>query len=259
MAKDIFLDIEKEEHFNKLLNGKSRLMICIGHNNNIVSLRKGDTITSVDHEEYKFNIIRSAVYENFERMLQTEDLAKTLSSLQPLYEKGEFYSNHTVYVIELQYYPGKMKCRVASDLMNSDRQAFSQFISDSYNITDHFSSDYPNHFEWFYQKALPGVFSGEREIIACYADEGIAGIAILKKVGKEQKICTFYVEEKFRKQGIGNQLLQESFKWLGTTTPTIFISSGKVAFFAKIIQKYGWKHTETAKDNSGFVYNGRLT
>ena len=79
-------------------------------------------------------------------------------------------------------------------------------------------------------------------------------MACLKKDEEEQKICTLYVLDKYRKLGIGTAIIEESMKWLGTTKPFITLRDYKLEMFMPIINKYDWKLTEIV---SG-LYNDKL-
>lgn len=142
----------------------------------------------------------------------------------------------------------------ASDLLKSEHNKdFSRLIAESYIITDWIRKDYPTYCNYFYSKCVPGIFDGEREVISCYVDGKIAATAFLKKNITERKICTFYVEPDYRKQGIGTALIEKCFEWLGTTKPLITIADYKLDQFTGIINKYGWTENQVLK--SGYYNN----
>ena len=73
-----------------------------------------------------------------------------------------------------------------------------------------------------------------------------------------------YVESKYRDDGIGSVLLEESMKYLGTTKPLATFPEDKLLTFEKIVEKYDWQLVEVVDDiyNKGvkeLCYNGRLT
>lgn len=125
-----------------------------------------------------------------------------------------------------------------------DNLTFSRLIGDSYRITDWISEDYPDHCRHFYTKYVPGIFTGERNIIAVYSIRGIAGTVILKKDEEECKISTLYVLEAYRGQHLSTNLLERSFEWLGTEKPLITIADYKLSQFTGIINRYGWQETD---------------
>ena len=78
------------------------------------------------------------------------------------------------------------------------------------------SNDYPKYKEWYFKKQLPGIITNERNILFVRAPENsneIIAVACLKKNSEERKICTLYVCEKYRNQGIATKLIEECKKW----------------------------------------------
>ena len=112
-----------------------------------------------------------------------------------------------------------------------------------YMITDFICNDYQEYKEWYFKKQLPITINGdERNILFVRnpknANEIIA-MASLKKEKEERKICTLYVSDKYRGLGIGSSVLEESIRWLETTTPLITFADYKLEMFRQIINKYG--------------------
>jgi len=156
-----------------------------------------------------------------------------------------------------------MKIYTLSSLIDN-HQLFCKFAQDAYSATDCLCQDYPKYFEWYWSKDLPRVFNGTGEIVVCTIDDNIAGIASLKKINTEKKICTFFVVKEYRGQHVATKMLEYIFEYLGTSKPLITITDYKVLSFVPIIKKYNWKLTQiTSKgyyNNASceFVYNGRL-
>lgn len=156
-----------------------------------------------------------------------------------------------------------MKIYTLSSLIGN-HQLFCKFAQDAYSATDCLCQDYPKYFEWYWSKDLPRVFNGTGEIVVCTIDDNIAGIASLKKINTEKKICTFFVVKEYRGQHVATKMLEYIFEYLGTSKPLITITDYKVLSFVPIIKKYNWKLTQiTSKgyyNNASceFVYNGRL-
>ena len=157
--------------------------------------------------------------------------------------------------------------------MNYDVEKLSDYIYDEnkfeelserlYYLTSQLSIDYPNHELWFFNKHLPGVKTGNREVLFIRNHNNICGIAFLKNQEDEKKICTFYILEHGRNIGIGGTLMKASFDYLGTTTPMITMPSEKVQFFLHFIYKYDWKITQIidsyyVKGIDEVVFNGKL-
>ena len=162
-----------------------------------------------------------------------------------------------------QYEVNNMKIYTLSSLIGN-HQLFCKFAQDAYSVTDCLCQDYPKYFEWYWSKDLPRVFNGTGEIVICTIDDNIAGIASLKKINTEKKICTFFVVKEYRGQHVATKMLEYIFEYLGTSKPLIVITDYKVLSFVPIIKKYNWKLTQiTSKgyyNNASceFVYNGRL-
>ena len=156
-----------------------------------------------------------------------------------------------------------MKIYTLSSLIDN-HQLFFKFAQDAYSATDCLCQDYPKYFEWYWSKNFPRVFNGTGEIVVCIIDDNIAGIASLKKINTEKKICTFFVVKEYRGQHVATKMLEYIFEYLGTSKPLIIITDYKVLSFVPIIKKYNWKLTQiTSKgyyNNASceFVYNGRL-
>lgn len=140
-----------------------------------------------------------------------------------------------------------------------------------YNFLRDLAESYPNFDEWFYNVVIPEIElkNGEREIIIVLSqleDQDkvfLTGIAILKKKEHEKKICTFRVHEDYRNQGIGTELFEKCFEFLGTRKPIITISQDRKEMFDKHIVNYNFDEIQTLKDyykigSVEYVYNGIL-
>lgn len=65
------------------------------------------------------------------------------------------------------------------------------------------------------------------------------------KKSEENKICTFYIKDDYRKEGLGSKLLEQSLKYLETEKPVINFSQNKFDMFKNFVDKYNWKLTST--------------
>ena len=131
-----------------------------------------------------------------------------------------------------------------------------------YQVTSCLEKDYLNHKNWFYNKFSKELDGKRREIIYFEEDSKICGVVFLKNTEEEKKICTLYIKEEYRKQGIGTKLILESIKFLGTTKPLITMPEYKENCFKKIINKYKWEKTQEIENcyskNKELVFNGML-
>lgn len=126
-----------------------------------------------------------------------------------------------------------------------------------YMITSFICDDYSQYKEWFFNKQLFGtIISSNRNILFVRNPENsneIISMACLKRDEEEKKICTLYVLNNFRGQGIGEAIIEKSMEWLGTTKPFITFADYKLEMFKPFINKYNWKLVEVV---SGF-YNDK--
>lgn len=149
-------------------------------------------------------------------------------------------------------------------LSEDKKEELIKIVDEIYQMTQPLNDIYPNYNTWFFNKQIKGCYTPDRNIIFARDKKcKIVGISSLKKDDKEKKICTLFVDDKYRRRGIGSLLLDESFKFLETTKPFITITEDKLYMFAKLIEKYDWQLTETAYDiySKGvreFCFNGKL-
>ena len=135
-----------------------------------------------------------------------------------------------------------------------DKDEFKKLVTTIFNTTKFIGDDYPNYKNWFYNKQIPGIALGERDILFIRNPEKlkeIIGIVALKNTLEEQKICTLYVKGKYRKMGIGTILIEEAMKYLNTPTPIIEIPAYKLVMFKSFIKRYNWKLSYISHNSYG--------
>lgn len=248
----------KKEYFRQLKAGEKSLEIRVGYPQ-IKRVRQGDIITFENYGPNEFSVERVAVYGSFEKMLEVEGVDRVLPgmtfrealrTLRRIYPKDRELLG--VYVFELKFKTNEKLSREyykASDLLKAGKnKTFAKIVAEAYAVTDWICEDYPDHCDHFFSKYVPGIFDGEREIIACYIGNAIVAVAILKKDAEERKISTLFVKPEYQKRGIATELLEKCFAWLGTTRPVITIADYKLNQFAKVIEKYGWVETGVLAD-----------
>ena len=133
-------------------------------------------------------------------------------------------------------------------LSDFKRKNFSKAINELYNLTDFNNLQYPNYTEWFFGKNIPRIIRGEGDVLFTLDGLTVQGLIIMKNTEEEKKLCTFMVDECYRKQNIGTGLLEEAFKYLGTETPTITIPERNINQFKFFIDYYGWKNNGIIDD-----------
>ena len=110
----------------------------------------------------------------------------------------------------------------------------------------HYLSDfrptYPDFQQWLNGKVLPEVSKNpdQREVILPLSpDRKVAvGFAIVKNTFDEKKICSFYILPQYQHLGYGSTLMEECFRYLGTTTPLITMPERCKKLFEGLLRKY---------------------
>ena len=95
----------------------------------------------------------------------------------------------------------------------------------------------------------------EREIIVCEKEYEIAGVTILKSTKEEAKICTMYVAEQYRHNGLGRRLMELSLEWLKNDKPVITLDKSNEPDFAGILKHFGFVLQE---ENCGLYNPGKV-
>lgn len=271
----------KKAYYNQLNSGTKKLEVRVGYSQ-IKKIKAGDAIIFSEYSPQRFDVVRVTKYNSFAEMLDFENSQeiipnvskyKALDMLQEIYPENKEILG--VYVIELRksvqtqksesIAKSKVVILKASNYLESNHKLFSDIVSKAYNVTDHICKDYPNHFSWYWEKTVPAIFKGTRDIFIATVNKQIAGVVFLKKENEEKKICTILVLDKYKGTGIATALLEESFRYLETTKPLLSIADYKLDQFAFIIKKYGWKQTQVLSDgyynnaSREIVFNGKIS
>lgn len=276
----------KDQYYRQHKEGTKDIEIRVGYDS-IKQVRQGDIIVFENHDSDCFYVERISHYNSFQEMLQKENpkriipdatTTEVLSRLRKIYPRSK--EKLGVYAFKLRLEnrnPKKFDLFSASAVLKQKQHVeFSQIIGECYRITDWISQDYPGHCESFYTKYVPGVFTGSREIIGYRIGTKVIAVAFLKKSLEatpdgpgghsemERKLSTLYVDPEHRNQGLAARLLQECFKWLGTTKPLATIAEYKLEQFAGIIKKYGWEEKQILEKGyyndhtREHVFNGKI-
>ncbi len=123
---------------------------------------------------------------------------------------------------------------------------------------------YPEFDLWFSKKVYPQLFTGERAILAEYREGQLAGFAIVKDNGFEQKLCCLRVMPSFQNaRGLGLRLFDRTFDYLETDKPVLSVSEEMLPKFNRIFSHFGFKMAQQydgyyRKEKSEFSFNGLL-
>lgn len=146
---------------------------------------------------------------------------------------------------------------------NYPYEVIKKLIDEVLLISMQVKNDYPDYKSWFLSKQVTGLYDNTRNIIIAHIDGKLVGFTSLKKTDTEKKICTFYVEKRFRRNQIGSKLVEKSIEFLETEQPLITIPMDKLNEFIKIGNKYNWKVTNIIENlyrinNPEVIVNGNL-
>lgn len=236
----------KRRYYDLLLAGAKQLEVRVGYGA-IKKVRPGDKIVFSDYSTKQFTVRRITMYETFKDMSNHEDAEKIipgmsqnkmLATLHDIYPPDKELLGVYVFELEAPY--------TMIHLSNFEGSSqFKRMANELYMLTDWICADYPSHRTHYFNKYLGGLSKGTREIIGYYVGEKPVGVIILKKDEWESKICTLYVKDSYRGKGVASRLIREGIPFLGTAHPVITIADYKVPQFEGLIDKFGWKHTET--------------
>ena len=144
-----------------------------------------------------------------------------------------------------------------------DNLEFNDVMNQIYEFTKFINLEYYDYESWFFMKHITRVKTGLGDILYIKDTENspLVAIASLKNTRDEKKICTLYIDSKYRGKNIGSLLTKESLSYLKTTKPLITFSATKLNYFKKYIIKYNWNIEETIinENKVELVFNGKLT
>lgn len=98
-------------------------------------------------------------------------------------------------------------------------------------------SYYPCFNQWFHTRVLPGMYDGTRSILQATDKGSIVAFAILKHDIKEQKICTFYVDKRCRRSGIGSILMGSCLDFF-SKKPIITVTESLIESYSSLLSKF---------------------
>ncbi len=123
------------------------------------------------------------------------------------------------------------------------------------------SAVYPGFERWFRGKVHVGIAGGRRRVFVVGPHWAPLAIAIAKRERAENKLCTLWVAPQARGSGVGSDLVEEVFDWLGDRSPLLTVPSERFTEFGPLIRRYGF--VETARMTSLYrpgvvehVFNG---
>ncbi|SES97473.1 GNAT family N-acetyltransferase [Thorsellia anophelis] len=71
---------------------------------------------------------------------------------------------------------------------------------------------YPNFHAWLYFTFVRQMNNDSRKVLVVLDGNNVIAATLLKITEEEEKICTFFVDQNFRGQGIGTELMEKSLE-----------------------------------------------
>ncbi|MEN9480446.1 MAG: hypothetical protein RLZZ298_1841 [Pseudomonadota bacterium] len=132
-----------------------------------------------------------------------------------------------------------------------------------YQDSNFLRSSYPLFDQWFTQKVLPGIYSGERTLLIEKRASLAVAYLILKHTSTEKKLCTLRVRPNYESKGLGVRLFQTAFELLETERPLLSVSEPAVPKFERIFKYFAFAQEAAYKGRyipmiNEFAYNGLL-
>lgn len=134
-------------------------------------------------------------------------------------------------------------------------------LKESYKILSSLGESYPDFYNWYWNKVVPGILTKKDELILAYSKNELVGISILKN-SDEKKLRALRISEKFQNKGYGLYLIDESLKRLNTDKPLCSVSDKMINDYSRIfINKYNFDMTFVYKnlynkDSLEYEFNG---
>ena len=118
-----------------------------------------------------------------------------------------------------------------------------ELLDKIFNLTKPINDTYSSHNDWLENKFIPNIQKGDRVYIVSLNENGdLTGCSLLKDTKQEKKICTLFVDSKYRHQGIASALMNESVKVLDGK-PLITVADKNLSQLLPLLKKYGFKLT----------------
>lgn len=145
---------------------------------------------------------------------------------------------------------------------NSYKKDFFSFIPLIYEILSDLELEYPNFDKWLLQVFEEIPFKRRSILLKLYNDE-IVAISIVKHTKGEEKISTFRVLPKYKRLGIGSELMEDSLYYLKNDSPIITVSEKRIVEFSPFLTKQKFERIQEIpscyiQNISEYVFNGKL-
>ncbi|MDR2947592.1 GNAT family N-acetyltransferase [Dysgonomonas sp. 511] len=145
---------------------------------------------------------------------------------------------------------------------DSHMKDFFFFMPLIFNALSDLENEYPYFGKWLLQ-VFDDIPAKKRSIILKLYNEQIIAISIVKHTKQEEKISTFRVFPKYKRLGIGSELMEDSLYYLKNDSPMITVSEKRIFEFSSFLTKLKFEKTQEIpscyiQDISEHIFNGKL-
>lgn len=128
-------------------------------------------------------------------------------------------------------------------------------LKGAFDIIKNLDNDYPNFYDWYWNKVVPGIWTRKDEVVLAYNKNDLVGVSILKN-SNEKKLRALRITENYQNKGYGLYLIDESLKRLNTDKPLCSVSENMINDYSRIfINRYQFSISHVYK---GLYQKGKL-
>lgn len=128
-------------------------------------------------------------------------------------------------------------------------------LKESYAIIQSLGLIYPNFYDWFWNKIIPGVHLNNSSVINLIKNNEIIGVSIIKN-SDEKKIRAIRIKPEYQNKGYGLYLIDESLKQLNFDKPVCSVSESMINDYSRIfINRYNFNVSHVYK---GLYFKNKL-
>lgn len=129
-----------------------------------------------------------------------------------------------------------MQIKTFHSFHKEHKKLYEDILSLTYSVND----TYPQYSTWFKEKFLPDLKNKKRMYIVAQDESGkLVGCVLIKNTEEEKKICTLLVHPDYRKQGVGEKLMEQTLSELGEH-PLITVSDKNIEQLSPLLRKKGF-------------------
>lgn len=127
----------------------------------------------------------------------------------------------------------------------------------AYNILESLTNYYPNFKDWYWNKVVPGILTGEDKIIIAEKRNDLVGISLIKdNFNSEKKLRAVRILPKYQNKGVGLYLIDKSLEMLNCDKPMVSVSEELFHDYSRMfVERYNFELSHVYK---GMYRKGKL-